>query len=329
MTRSFALVLLGALFARPLASQGAQHVLLVTGLSGDTMYARRFAEAARMVHDSATSRWGVPDSAVTWLAESVASDARRIRGQATREQIGAAFEAIARRARPNDLVLVVLIGHGSGEGEQSKLSLPGPDPVASDYARWLGRLQGQRVVMIVASSGSGDFLPVLSGRGRVVITATRSATERNESQFAEMIAAALTADAADADKDGKTTVLEAYQFARGGVERWYTSRSIMLTEHAQLDDNGDGTASADPRGTDGADGAVASTLAFGRITDGSDDPRVAQLMTERTALEGEVVALRARKTGMAATAYEAELERVLIQIALRSREIRSLRGADK
>ncbi|HEU5217361.1 MAG TPA: hypothetical protein VFU23_01810, partial [Gemmatimonadales bacterium] len=228
------------------------------------------------------------------------------------------------RSAPGDVLLIVLLGHGSGQGADSRLNLPGPDATAADFSTWLGPLTGRTVVLVNASSGSGDFVPALSGKDRVVVTATKSAMERNEITFGDHFARALVSESADADRDGRVTVLEAFDYARREVARGYETRGLLLTEHAQLDDDGDGKGSAVPGSAPG-DGALARTVAFG-ITPLPSDPKVAALVAERRALEGQVDALRRRKAAMDSTAYQRELERLLLEIATRSAAIRAATG---
>jgi hypothetical protein len=300
------------------AVEGSTHVMLVTGLSGEPRFAAAFHAAAASLYDAAKARWVRSDSNLVYLAEDPAQDPARIKARATRDGIAAAIAALGARSAPGDVVLIVLIGHGSGQGADSRLNLPGPDATAADFSTWLGPLSGRTVVLVNASSGSGDFVPTLSGKGRVVVTATKSAMERNEITFGDHFARALVSEAADADRNGRVTVFEAFEFARREVAKGYESKNLLATEHALLDDDGDG------KGTAG-DGALARTVAFGTAPLPTD-PRVAALVAERRALEGQVDALRRRKGAMDSTAYERELERLLVEIATRSAAIRAATG---
>lgn len=299
------------------------HVLLITGLSGEPGYATVFKRAAEQLFDNARTNWRVADSSLWYLAEDPAIDPARIRGRSTREGIAGAIGAITRRAKPGDVVLVVLIGHGSGENAESRVNLPGPDAAARDYASWIAPLSRQTVVFVVAASASGDFLPALSGPQRIVMTATKAASERNESKFAEFFARGLGTPEADADKDGRTTALEAFSYARNAVRSAYESKQTMLTEHAQLDDDGDGKGSADPAATTTGDGTLSRQVSFGPPR-GSADPRAAALAAERQALESEIAALRGRKATTDSLAYEKELERLLLLLAEKTRALRAL-----
>ena len=290
----------------PSAARAQQvHVLVVTGLSGEPQYRVPFMQAASTLADSARTRWGVADSSVIVLGEDPAADLRHITGRSTREGVAQAFLTLSRRVAPGDVLLVFLNGHGAGERASSRVNLPGPDPTAADYATWLSGFARQTVVFVNAASGSGDFVPIIAGAGRVVVTATRTGIERNESIFAQPFVRGLTGTEADADKDGRVSVFEAFDFARKEVVRAYETDNKMLTEHAVLNDS-----------------ALARTVSFGAPR-GSADPRIAALVAERQELESQVLALRGRKATSDATVYEQELERLLLLLAEKSQAIRA------
>jgi len=302
----FALLIgVGAAAAPARAQGGATYVLLVTGLSGEPRFARLFDSSAAMIYDAAKGRWGAADSGLMYLGEDPSRDPARIQARATRENLSARFAVLARRSVAGDLVFILLVGHGSGEGPQSRFNLPGPDVMASDFAGWLKGLDGRTVVLVNAGSASGDFLAALAGPGRVIITATKSAMQRNETTFAEHFARGLTSDAADGDKDGRISLFEAFTWAKGEVARGYERRNLLATEQAQLTDS-----------------VLARTVAFGTAAAPSD-PRIAVLWAERRALEGQVDALRRRKGMMDSAAYDRELERLLLEIATRTAAIRA------
>jgi hypothetical protein len=291
------------------AEAQATHVLIITGLSGEPRFAQRFESAARAVYDVAKNTWKVADSSLIWLAEDPARDRQRIRARSVREEVGEAFLALSRRVGPGDVVVVLLMGHGSGERENSRVNLPGPDPTAGDYATWISGFARQDVVFVNASSGSGDFIDVLKGPGRVVLTATRSALERNESVFSDHFAKGLASGDADADKDGRISVLEAFRYAMREVERAYETAGTLRTERGLLSDS-----------------TLATRVSFGPPAAGADDPRVRALVAERVALEEQLAALRGRKATMSETQYEDALERLLVLIAEKSAEIRAAGG---
>ena len=297
----------GTLWAGPAAAQRA-HVLVVAGLSGEPAYRASFAAAARATREAARTRWGVADSSVIVLTEDSLPVAGVSDGRSTRANVQAGLARLAARARAGDVVLVLLLGHGAGEGAGSRVNLPGPDATAADYAAWLAPLAAQQVVVVNAASGSGDFVPVLAAPGRVVITATRSALERNAPRFAAPFAEALGSDAADTDKDGRLSVLELFRFTRAAVARAYEASNTLQVEHPVLSDS-----------------AAAARIAFAREA-APANARVAALLAERQALESALAALRGRKGAMDAAAYEAELERLLVAIAEKTQAIKAAGG---
>lgn len=281
------------------------HALVVAGLSGDPAFRTRFTNAVTATRTAATQRWGVADSSLIVLTE----DSTAFNGRSTKENIGTAFATLSKRVAPGDVLLVLLLGHGSGEGAGSKVNLPGPDATAAEYASWLAPFARQQVVFVNAATGSGDFVPVIAAPGRVVVTATRSAVEKNDAEFLQFFTRALTSDDADADKDGRLSVLEAFRFARTEVAKSYEAGNRMLTEHAVLSDS-----------------VIAARIAFGK-RGSSTNPKVAALMAERQALELQVAALRTRKSTMDAAAYETELERLLLALAEKSAAIKAAGGS--
>jgi hypothetical protein len=203
---------------------------------------------------------------------------------------------------------------------------------AADFAPLLAGLGAQDVVFVNTASASGDFVKALCGRGRTIVTATRSALERNETAFARHFVDAFTGDGADADKDQRISLLEAFDYARREVQRFYEKDRRLLTEHAVLDDNGDGVGSSDP-GPKAADGAVARTVFLGALGDESSaavaDPALGALRQERRDLERKLEALRARKDRTASAQYEEELESLLVALALKAEAIRDREAATR
>jgi hypothetical protein len=318
------------LAAAPARSQDAgarTYVLIISGLGGEPKYSDAFYQEAVAMADAARTRFGVPDSSIIYLAENPARDPARIRGTSTKANIEQTLAALAARVRPGDQLFILVIGHGSAQGDEARVSLPGPDITAADFARLLKRFAAQRVAFVNAASASGGFLPALSGPNRAIVTSTKSGMERNESIFARYFVQAFADNVADVDKDGRVSLLEAYTYARREVARAYEADSRLLTEHAQLDDNGDGVGSAEPDGR--GDGALARTFFLSggaRAVAASNDPRLAPLYSERRDLESKIAALRARKASMDSTAYEQELEKLLVALAQTNQAIRAAEG---
>jgi len=316
-----------ALAAAPVAAQEV-HLAVIVGLAGEPEHRELFQRWAATLVDTASGRMGVPRDHIVYLAEQPDQDTKRATGKSTKQEVEAAFARLAKAAKEDDVVFVVLIGHGTFDGKVAKFNLPGPDMTPADFAPLLKSLRSKHVVFINTASASGPFLAELSGPGRTIVTATRTGAERFSTLFGGQFIDALTSDAADADKNRRISVLEAFTAARIGVARAYEQQGIMLTEHPLLDDSGDKEGSPDPK-PDGKNGRVASILALGTTASAEplpDDPKLRALYEERRALERRVEGLKLLKTGMEPAKYAADLEKLLIELATKSREIKDLEG---
>jgi hypothetical protein len=310
-----ATILCCALCAVPALAQQT-HILVVTGVAGDEEHTKKFEKWASSFIDAAKKKDAVPEANITWLADRPATkdDDRR----ATKVNVEKAIADIAGRARPSDTVFVLLIGHGSFDGRVATFNLPGPDLSAADYAKLLSRFTSQHVVFVNTASASGAFLQPLGGPGRVVVTATKTGGERNETDFPEYFVAAYNDEAADLDRNGHISVREAFDYASNKVKQAFQQKGYMLTEHATLEDGGDGQLAATVfLGTGRADAA---------LNVDTSDPAAKALVEERDALEQRIAALRLLKPSMDQAAYDAQMEKLLTDLALKTKALRDLQA---
>jgi hypothetical protein len=224
---------------------------------------------------------------------------------------------------------IVLIGHGTYDGREAKFNLQGPDVTDAELADWLKAVK-RPVVVINCASASGPFINRLSGPNRVVVVATKSGFEMNFARFGEFITEAMTDPRADLDKDGQVSLLEAYVTASNRVEEYYRTHSQLATEHALLDDNGDGLGTpaswfkgvrATQRAKDGAtlDGIRAHQLHL--IPSDREREMPVQIRQRRDELEASVAALRDQKEKLKDDDYYARLEKLLVELARLYRDV--------
>ena len=320
--RRLALVL--ALALAPLAAgAAATHLLVVTGLPGEPAYAELFEQRARSLLDSAHGRLGIAPGRTTWLAGHVTGEPAAD-GTASREAVIAAVDALASDSAAGDRVVIVLIGHGTARDGRALFNLPGPDLSPADLAAPLERLAGRRVALIDTAPASAPFLTALAAPGRVLISATGSAAEDRHTLFADPFIAAFAGDEADADKDGRVSLLEAFAYANHEVERRYEAERRLRTEHALLEDDGDGRGSDRP-GASGADGAVARGfhLAETATARAPGAPYAELLEVEARELMAEIEALRRARVALATEVYEQRLETLLVRLAVNRLALRA------
>ena len=292
------------------------HLVIITGVEGDAEHGDQFHKWAAAVIDAATTRGGVPESNITYLADKPERDPMRIKARSTRDQVTRAFGDLAARARPSDQVLIFLFGHGSFDGHQAAFNLPGPDLTAPDYADLLAKIRSARIAFVNTSSSSGEFVKVLAGPGRTIITATRSGGERNEPRFPAFFVEALTSDAADRNRDGRISLQEAFEYARSKVQGVFEKEGFIVSEHATLEETQAGSAATLFLASDRVRSAGAETA----------DPALRAALEQKQALEDQVAALRLRKGSMPAEDYDRELEKLLTALAQKSRAVQQLEG---
>lgn len=304
---------------RAISAQARTHVLIVVGLGGTAEYRETFHDQARTLRGALVEEHGVREDDVVYLGERVETDPALIDDRATRDAVLGTLSRLADEAGPSDRVLVVLIGHGTSGASGQSFNIPGPDIAPPEFASALDAFASQTVAFVHTGSGSGAFLEPLDGPNRVVITATRSGRELNATRFAEHFVSAFAGAGADIDRDGSISLGEAFTYARDEVARHYESENQILTENAVLQDGEEGLAS---RFAFGGRGAATDAPA-------TDDPELARLYGERGAIQARIDELRGLSGSMEEALYLERMEELLVELALKNREIRAAGGGER
>ena len=314
LLRSAFIVVACMLALAPGALAQDTHVLVIAGVGGDEDHVKQFNKYAGAVVDAAKKQ-GVLEANITYLGENPEQSGGRMKARSTRENVSKAFADLAAKAKAIDDVFIVLIGHGSFDGRQGTFNLPGPDLAITDYAMLLSKFPTQKIVFVNTASSSGAFLQPLAGPARTIVTATKTGGERNETRFPEFFVAALDDEAADRDRNGRVSIQEAFDYAAAKVKAAYEQSGNILTEHATLEDGNQGKFAATqflapPRSRTAAAQAA--------------DPALRALLEQRDALERQVAELRLRKDSMDSAQYEQQLEKLVTELALKTRAIREM-----
>lgn len=285
--------------------------LIINGAGGEPEYAKQFEQWSKELGSVLSERFGFDSKQINVLTEK----------QATAEEVKRTFASLKTQLDANNILFVFLIGHGSFDGKESKFNLVGPDLAASEYNVLLSALPTRRIVVFNMASASGEFIKSLAAKGRIVITATRNGQETNATRFAGFFIAALNASDGDTDQDGHTSVLEAFVYATRLTDDFYKRAGRLATEHAMLDDNGDGVGHEKFEAGEGLL-ARATYLDSLSVDEAAASAAVGRLLKERSRLEGEIEQLIARKQSMPEGEYEANLERLFIALAKINRSIK-------
>jgi hypothetical protein len=285
-------------------------VLLVFGAPGDPEFAAQFVEQASL-----------------WSQASETAGARKLElgrtpgGTNDLHDLKQQLEAEPKAGLAE--LWVVLIGHGTFDGKEARFNLRGPDLTVTELASILKPFT-RPVAVINTASASGPFLKPLAGPNRIVITATRSGYETSFARFGLELARAAASPVADLDQDGQTSLLESFLHASANVLDFYRTQSRLASEHALIDDNGDGfgtpadwfrglRATQKAEGKHALDGLRAHQWHL--VRSAAETRLTPEQRTRRDRLEVDVASLRDRKAEFTEIEYEARLEILLRELA--------------
>lgn len=273
-------------------------VLIVLGAPGTEEYGKKFKTQVD-AWTNACTKAGITPSVV--------------RGEKTTEEVEKRLTA----SDPTHSLWLVLIGHGTFDGREAKFSAEGPDFDAKQLAGWLKPLK-QEVAVIHTASASGGFLKPLSGKNRVIITSTKSPDEVFYARFGEFFAEAIGGlPEADLDQDKQVSLLEAFRHASKATATFYENDGRLATEHAILEDNGDGVGTrSEVFGSDApvpagmaVDGARAAQMVL--VLSAEEQQLTDAQRSTRDALERELKTLKEQRAKLKEDAYYSKLESLL------------------
>jgi hypothetical protein len=285
-------------------------LILVAGAPGEPEFGSNFVRQVELWSETAARA----DAATVTVGLSATGEG------SDRERLKAALAEQARET--NQALWIVLIGHGTFDGREARFNLRGPDVMASELGEWLKPCR-RPLVVINTASASAPFINQLSGTNRVILTATRSGSERNFARFGGFLAEALGRPETDLDKDGQTSVLEAFLGASAAVAEFYRTEGRLATEHALLDDNGDGhgtpadwfrgvLAVKKPQGSGSVDGVRAQQMHL--VLSKEEQTLPPEVRARRDGIELEIARLRETKGQYAADDYYRKLEKLLADL---------------
>ena len=288
-----------ALFASLLHAAPRQlDVLIVLGAPGTEEYGKKF-QTQLEAWTNACTKAGLTPAVV--------------RGETTTEELEKRLTA----SDPSHSLWLVLIGHGTFDGREALFSAEGPDFDAKQLAGWIKPLK-QEVAVIHTASASGGFLKLLSGENRVIITSTKGPDEVFYARFGEYFAEAIGGlPEADLDQDKQVSLLEAFRHASKAADTFYIQEGRLATEHALLEDNGDGIGtrsevfSSDaptPAGM-ALDGARAAQMVL--VLSAEEKQLTDAQRSTRDALERELKTLKEQRTKLKEDEYYTKLESLL------------------
>lgn len=287
------------------ALRAETYYFTIAGLGGEPEYEQRF------------SGWAKDLDKLLHQIEPNAKIKTLYGPEATKANIEAYFREMAKESKPDDSVVIMMIGHGTADEFDYKFNLPGPDLTASELASMLDKLPAGHQAVINMTSASGGSLAALEKAKRVVITATKTGTEKNATVFARYWIEGMRDPAADADKNEVVTALELFRYAEEKTAKFYETEKRLATEHALLEDAGKGEGVKVPSAENG-EGLTAGRFALlhlGSVAAQIRDPGKLALLKQKEDLEALIDDLKYRKASMGVAEYRQQLQRYLLDLA--------------
>lgn len=316
---------------------GARYAVIIGGIGGQKEFTEEYFDQTNRMYDLLVNELNYKSANVFYLFEDLAYDSLKIKATCTAANVRDVMNRLAGKMKPEDQLFIFMVGHGTFDGTWSKFNLVGPDLKAIDYAQLLAKLPTKKVILVNTSSASGPFIKKLSGKERVIITATKNGREYFETNFANFFLDAFAANQADLNKDNRVSMLEAFEFAKTSQDKWYEDQRRLRAEHPLLDDNGDAKGSQDLAEAD--DGKWASRVYLAGLSSelqtslqhaksGTQAP-ADSLRLEKLALEQQVEDLKAKKEQLSSQAYTSQLETLLVQLAKTNQRLKKLKALAK
>jgi hypothetical protein len=303
--RRAARALLATLGLAALLPAATTFYVTVAGLGGEPEYEQRFKAQAQEIDK--LIRAGGPGVKIQTLFGA----------EATKAKLQGVLAQIAKEAKPADAFVIMLIGHGSFDGTDYKMNLPGPDISAVELAALLDRIPAGRQLVVNMTSASGGSRSALTKANRAIITATKSGSEKNATIFARYWVEALRDPATDTDKNETVSALEAFLYSEQKTSQFYETQKRLATEHAMLEDTGQGDGARKPSPENG-EGLLASQIALlhlGAAQAAANTPEKRALLAKREELEQEIDRLKYQKAAMPAEMYKRQLATFLLDLA--------------
>jgi hypothetical protein len=309
----------GALFAQ---NSSRQYAVLIGGLGGTQEHREKFRQYLYETRNALIERCKFPEENISVLAESPIEKYQFIEAISNADNIRAKLSGLSNKLTTDDELYIFLFGHGSFDGKNAMLNIPRRDLKDSDYAALLQSFHAGTIIFINTSSCSGPFINRLSAANRIIITATKSGTERNETIFPQFLIEALQNMASDRDKNGMLSVLETFLYASERTAGWYKEKNHLATEHPLLEDTGDKTAYREEELSENGEGGLSSVTYLLRRAPvpavsiaGSSDSTYQRLILELDKVNREIDLLKAKKGQYPEDEYFAKLEKYLLQLA--------------
>jgi len=329
----------------PVLAHAESSALIISGVPGDEKFAAKYAKWTETTKKILTEDMGFAPNRVVVLADD----------KSTQANIKEAFAKLKEQLKPADSFFLFLIGHGSYEdspvasgNSAPALSAPGgggrgagapplagaaargntaaggykfnnsgPDLTAKEFSDLMDGLSAGRIVVVNGTSNSGGATEAMAKKNRLIISATKSGFEGNDTVFYEYFLGGLQKAAADENKDQKISVWEAFKFAVDGTERFYKDGGRIATEHPQISDNGAPMTGVLPQAS------ILASLTTFNVDHPTlvADAKLQALLNQQKELQQQIEELQINKAAMLKEDFDKKFEELILKLSTVGQQI--------
>lgn len=304
-----------AMLLFPILAHAESSALIISGAPGGDDLAKKYTAWTETTRAILVSEMGfLPDRVMVLSNEKTTKDA-----------IKDAFAKVKAQLKATDSFFLFLIGHGSYDGLEYKFNNVGPDLTGADFSNLLSTLSASRIVVVNGTSNSGGATEAMAAKNRMIVSATKTGFEGNETVFYEYFLDGLGKAAADENKDHRISVWEAFKFAVDGTERFYKDAGRIATEHPQISDNGATMTGVLPQAP------VLSNLTAFNVDRPLvvADAKLQALLDEQKQIQQKIETLQINKASMLPDDFDKQIEALILQLALKTQQVEEQKKTSK
>ncbi len=150
-------VLIGLLWTTPLLAEN-RYALIITGAPGGEAFVSTYSTWVQQLSSAFTEHLGFPVDNVVVLSGTSKDEAQH----STQQNVRTTIARLRREVQRDDLLVIVLVGHGTVDDGQAKFNLMGPDLTSDEWGVLLADLPGR--VVVVNTSGEAFRFSAISPR---------------------------------------------------------------------------------------------------------------------------------------------------------------------
>ena len=224
-------------------------MVILCSLAGDVEHEMRLTEAVTQILSSAEPVFGIQPERIRVLLSSKEM-AAKIQGakSCNRGSLGELASELKTNLNSESQIIFFVLGHSHLNRRSCQFNIEGPDIDQLEYAEMFVSLPAKEQIHWVSLPASGFWIKSLSGKHRTIISATEASMEITATEMPYALGAILAgtsehASLSDIDGDGRLTLLDLYLAVNIEIHMSFVTQDYVPTEHARLDDNGDGRGS--------------------------------------------------------------------------------------